>query len=74
MKTEAEGRGQILEKGQLWKLEHGYVHIVDFREQLVQYRVLKQVDQRTAITKRIGVEALLNYLQQSEAQLIPSPV
>lgn len=62
-----------LEPGQFWKVDDGYVHIVELGQDLIRYRILRQPQQHTAHTKSIGLEALLNYLQQSEAQLVRSP-
>ncbi len=70
MSTEAIEQGSTLAKGQLWKVEHGYVHIVELGRRLIHYRILRQPEQRVAITKMIGTEALLNYLRQSEAELV----
>ena len=59
-----------MEKGQLWKIEHGYLHIVELGKRLIHYRILRQPAQRGVLTKTIGIEALLNYLQQNEAELV----
>jgi hypothetical protein len=59
-----------LEPGQLWKLEHGYVYIVELGKWLIHYRMLRRPDQKAAITRMIGVGSLLNYLRQSEAELL----
>ena len=59
-----------LKEGQLWKLEHGYVWIVESGERLIRYKMLRQPSARVAITQLIRVEALLNYLTQTEAQLV----
>jgi hypothetical protein len=63
-------RLEPLEPGQLWKLEHGYVYIVDVATRLIHYKTLSQPDQTAALTRLIGIEALLNYFQQTEAQLV----
>jgi hypothetical protein len=49
------------------------VHIVHLGKRLIHYRILRQPQQRTALTRMIGVEALLNYLSQSEAELVTRP-
>ena len=59
-----------LEAGQLWQLEHGYVYIVERCKQLIQFKMLRHPNQNAAVTRRIGIEALLHYLQQSEAELV----
>ena len=66
--TTAQRRG--LEPGQLWKIEHGYVYIVDLGKRLIHYKILRHPNQRAAMTRLIGIEALVNYLRQSEAVLV----
>jgi hypothetical protein len=74
MNTSIADNRPTLAQGQLWKVEHGYVQIVDLGRGLVHYRILRQPEQRAAITKIITIEALLNYLRQSEVELVNSPV
>jgi hypothetical protein len=59
-----------LEAGQLWRLEHGYLYIVELGKRLIHYRLLRQPDERAAVTRMIALESLLNYLRQSEAELL----
>jgi hypothetical protein len=70
MQIEEKNRTHGLEAGQLWKIEHGYLHIVELGKRLIHYRILRKPNQRAAVTRMIGIEALLNYLRQSEAQLL----
>ena len=62
--------GATLEPGQLWKMEHGYVYIVEQVKQHIHYKMLRHPDQSAALTRMIGIEALLRYLRQSEAELV----
>lgn len=62
-------RLQELEAGQLWKIEHGYIYIVELGKRLIHYKMLRNPNQK-AVTRMIGIEALLNYLSQSEAELV----
>ncbi|MGH7969945.1 MAG: hypothetical protein ACREIC_14580 [Limisphaerales bacterium] len=73
MKIDSKEMLRELEPGQLWKIEHGYVHIVQLGDPLVHYRILRQPEQPVAITRMIGLEALLNFLQQSDAELLANP-
>ena len=73
MQTEAKEVGRKLQPGQLWRIEHGYVHIVEVGKRLVHYKTLRQPDQRAAITRMISVEALLKYLSFCEGELILWP-
>jgi hypothetical protein len=70
MEVEQQNRLHCLEAGQLWKLEHGYLYIVELGKRLIHYRMLRYTGQRAALTRMIGIEALLNYLSQSEAELV----
>ena len=70
MENNAKEHLQRLAAGQVWKLEHGYLHIVDSGKRHIYYKTLKTPNQQAAITRMIGIEALLNYLRQSEAVLV----
>lgn len=70
MQTEAMERGHQLEPGQLWKIEHGYLYIVEVGKRLVHYKTLRAPSQRAAVTRMIGIGALLNYLTQAEGELM----
>lgn len=71
MYMHAETRGvRRLEEGQLWKVEHGYVAIEQLGERLIQYKMLRQADTKAAITQFIRIEALQNFLSQTEAELV----
>jgi hypothetical protein len=70
MQTEGTSCVQKLEAGQLWKIEHGYLYIAEVGKRLVHYKTLRQPNQRAAVTRMIGIEALLKYLSQSEGQLV----
>jgi hypothetical protein len=70
MRTVDTGRKQPLQPGQLWQLEQGYVEVVEVGKRLVHYKTLRQPDQRTAVTRMIGVEALLKYLTHCEGRLM----
>lgn len=70
MEVELQNRLHRLEAGQLWKLEHGYLYIVALGKRLIHYRMLRHPLESVALTRMIGIEALLNYLRQSEAELV----
>ena len=67
---EQEQREHPLEQGQTWKLEHGYLHIVELGRRLVQYRILHKLNQHAATARIIGVVELLIYLKYNEAELM----
>jgi hypothetical protein len=62
-----------LEAGQLWKIEHGYIFIVELGRRLIHYKMLREPNQKAVSTRLIGIEALLNYLRQNEAELVHGP-
>ena len=70
MQIEAITRDHQLEPGQLWKIEHGYLYIVEVGKRLVHYKTLRVPTQRTAVTRLIGIGALLRYLTHTEGQLV----
>lgn len=74
MAHEEKKRLQPLEKGQLWKLESGYVYIVEQGKHLIHYKMLRQPHQKAVLTRMIGIEALMTFLSQSEAQLVLEPI
>jgi hypothetical protein len=72
MQTEQNNGVRTLEAGQLWQVEQGYVYIVELGKRLIQYKMLRTPGQVAALTRLIGIEALLRYLAQSEAELVSS--
>lgn len=70
MQSEAIDCGRQLRAGQLWQIEHGYVHIVEVGKRLVHYKTLRQPNQRASVTRLIGIEALLKYLTCCEGRLV----
>jgi hypothetical protein len=61
-----------LEKGQLWKLDNTYIQIVELGKRLIQYRILKQPNQKGVLTRMIGFDALISYLRTNRAILVAS--
>lgn len=70
MRTDETNALQNLEAGQLWKIEHGYLYIVELGKRLIHYKMLKQPHQKAVATRLIGIPALLTYLKNNEAQLV----
>lgn len=58
-----------LRDGQLWKLEQGYLCIVEMGDKLIHYKMLRQPS-TVAITQMIRPEALVNFLRHTGAQLV----
>ncbi len=59
-----------LKKGQVWKLEHGYLHIVDFGKRFAHYTIVRQPNQRAFNTRMIGIAELLTYLAHNDAEVM----
>jgi hypothetical protein len=70
MELEPEKPEHPLRDGQTWKLEHGYLHIVEMGKRLVHYRFLGHLGQQAATIRLIGVVELLIFLKHSEAMLV----
>ncbi len=70
MESSDTDRLHHLRPGQLWKVEQGYVYIVELGKRVILYKMLRHPSVVTAVTQMIRIEALLNYLRQSEAQLM----
>ena len=70
MHTQETKRLAPLKSGQLWKLEHGYLQIVELGHSLIHYKILRHPDQKAALTRMLGLEAFFNYLRHSEAELL----
>ena len=62
-----------LETGQLWKLDEGYVCIMQLSQRTVLYKILKVPDQKSALTRLMSIDALLKRLRENHASLITSP-
>ena len=72
MKTDTKKPSGELAKGQLWKVDGGYIQIVELGHRLAHYKMMRQPEQRAAMTRMIGIEALAVYLRRSEAALVNS--
>jgi hypothetical protein len=70
MEMEREQARHPLKNGQTWKLEHGYLHIVELGKRLVHYRFLKQLNQHASTIRLIGIAELLIFLKRDEATLL----
>ena len=54
----------------MWKLEHGYLHIVELSKRHVHYKILSQLHQHVATSRLIGVVELIIYLRHNDAELM----
>jgi hypothetical protein len=70
MEVEAAMSSYPLAIGQIWRLEHGYLQIVELSNRHVRYKILRQLQQHVTAPSLIGVVELLSYLWHSEAKLM----
>lgn len=61
-----------LAQGQLWKLNHLYIHIVELGKRMIHYRMLSDVKDPGARIKTSSVDVLWRYLQSRHARLVNS--
>jgi hypothetical protein len=59
-----------LAKGQLWKLNHAYIQIVDLGKRLLQYKMMSRPDEMGARTLMSGVDTMWGYLKSRHARLV----
>ncbi len=69
-KTEGGAPARGLASGQLWKLNHFYIHIVELGRKLIHYRMLSDLKEPGARIKTSGADVLWHYLQSRRAHLI----
>jgi hypothetical protein len=59
-----------LEKGQFWKVDDSYIHIVELGKRLAHYKQLRSTSQKGGTVKMLGIEAIENYLRANRAKLV----
>ena len=64
------GTPPALAKGQLWKLSHAYIEIVELGKRLLQYRMMTRPDERGVRTLMSGVDTMWGYLRSRHAKLV----
>ena len=62
-----------LAKGQLWKLKHVYIQIVESGKRLLEFRMLTDLSESGVRPKMSGVETMCRYLQSRGARLVKAP-
>lgn len=60
----------VLAKGQLWKLNHLYIHIVELGKKIIHYRMLTDLKETGARIKTSSVDVLRGYLRSRHARLV----
>jgi hypothetical protein len=61
---------RALAKGQLWKMNHAYVQIVESGKQLVQYKMMKSLGETWVKAKMSEIDTLWRYLSSRQARLV----
>ena len=59
-----------LAKGQLWKLKHAYIRIVDLGKKLIHYKMMTNPGQTWVRTQMSGIETMWSYLKSRHARLV----
>lgn len=59
-----------LAKGQLWKVDQAYIHIMDIGKRLIHYRMLKHAGQMGVKARMTGIPTLQGYLDANQAWLV----
>ena len=70
MEVQREQQPHPLKSGQTWKLEYGYLHIVEMGKRLVHYKIMNQLNQHATTIRLIGIVELLIFLRHTEATLM----
>lgn len=69
-KSLSGGKPAGFAKGQLWKLNHFYVQVVDQGRKLIHYRMLSDLKETGARVKTSGADVMWDYLESRGAQLV----
>ena len=59
-----------LAKGQLWKVKHVYIYIVELGDRLLSYKMMDFLGQDGVRAKMSGVDVMWRYLQSRHARLL----
>ena len=68
-KTNSKKTPPALAKGQLWKMDHTHIQIVELGKMLVHYKMLRDLGQMRR-TQMSRIESMEDYLKTNEAQLV----
>jgi hypothetical protein len=60
----------LLAKDQLWKVNEGYVHIVELGKNLVHYKMSNSRQQRGVSVKMTRINTVEKYLKSNRAVLV----
>jgi len=69
-KTYKNAAGPALAKGQLWKLNHAYIQIVELGKRLIHYRMMTNLREHGVRTQMSGIDTMWGYLKTRHARLV----
>ena len=69
-KVQKNGAPSRLAKGQLWRLSHAYIQIVELGKRLIQYKMMDQPGETGAKIQMSGIDTMWGYLKSRGAQLV----
>lgn len=69
-KTNKKGPEQGLAKGQLWKLNHAYIQVVELGKRLIHYKMMAQPGETWVKTQMSSIGTMWHYLKTRRAQLV----
>ena len=72
MKINTQGQ-QSLAKGQVWKTRAADIEIVGLGKRLIHYKITKQFGPKHVSAQISGIEAMADYLEANQAQLVKGP-
>ena len=68
----AKKRFPALAAGQLWKMKHAYVQIVELGKRIIHFKMMKRLGEAGVRTQISAFETLYGYLKARQARLIRS--
>ncbi len=57
-------------KGQVWRLQHAYIQIVELGHRLLHYRMMEFPGQKGVRTQVSGIDVMCQYLSSRGARLV----
>jgi len=59
-----------LAKGQLWRMKHAYVEIVEMGKKMIHFKMMKRLGEAGVRTQVSAFRTLYGYLKARQAQLV----
>jgi hypothetical protein len=71
--TKSNKPSPLLEKGQLWKTDTGYIQIWDIGKRLIDYKMMKELGKKAVKTQATTIDTLKTYLKNNAGVLVGEP-